>query len=139
MSAALTWLRRPWVAFLLDAVLVVVFAAVGRATHAEASGLGGIVGTATPFLLGMAGGWALVRWRGKAWPLRVGPGITVWAATLLLGMALRWVAGTGIAASFVVVAGLVLAVFLVGWRALVPVLAARAPRRDRADPHTAAE
>jgi hypothetical protein len=60
-------------------------------------------------------------------------GVVVWAATLVVGMLLRVVSGQGIASSFVVVAAIVLAVFLIGWRAaalLVRRVASR--RRDRA-------
>ena len=62
----------------------------------------------------------------KAWPLEVGPGITVWFATVLIGMVLRQSTGQGTAASFVLVAALVLGLFLVGWRALVVLLERRA-------------
>ncbi|HET7398357.1 MAG TPA: DUF3054 domain-containing protein [Intrasporangium sp.] len=119
MTVALRWLRRPPVAFAVDAVLVTAFAAAGRASHAESSAVAGALGTAWPFLVGTIVGWALVRLRAKDWPLGVGPGITVWFATLVLGMLLRRVTGGGTAATFVVVAGVVLALLLVGWRAVV--------------------
>ncbi len=44
---------------LLDVVLVVVFAAVGRRSHAEGLDLAGIARTALPFLVGTAAGWLL--------------------------------------------------------------------------------
>lgn len=107
----------------LDAVAVVVFAAAGRASHAEDSPVLGALGTAWPFLVGAVVGWALVRRRSGRWPLTVGPGIPVWAATLVVGMLLRVVTGAGTAVSFVLVAGLVLAVLLLGWRAVATRLA----------------
>ena len=78
----------PW-APLLDAALVVVFAALGRASHAEDNALVGALATAWPFLVGLGAGWALVRWRSGRWPLTVGNGIPVWVCTLVVGMLLR--------------------------------------------------
>ena len=43
----------------LDVVFVVLFAAVGRRSHAEGLDVGGIVRTALPFLVGTAAGWLL--------------------------------------------------------------------------------
>ena len=111
-------LGMPW-APLLDVVLVVVFAALGRVSHAEENAVIGAIGTAWPFLIGLAVGWALVRWRSGHWPLTVGNGIPVWASTLALGMVLRAVTGQGTAPSFILVAATVLGVFLLGWRWLV--------------------
>lgn len=126
MSEAVAVLRRPLVAFLLDVLLVIVFAAAGRASHDEANPLLGALLTAWPFLVGTVVGWTVVRLLRKAWPLEVGPGITVWFATVLIGMVLRQSTGQGTAASFVLVAALVLGLFLVGWRALVVLLERRA-------------
>ena len=109
--------RMPW-PLLLDIMLVVVFATLGRASHAEESALAGALTTAAPFLVGTAVGWALVRGGSKQWPVTVAHGITVWASTLVLGMAIRLVVGAGTAWSFILVAGAVLAVFLLGWRYL---------------------
>ena len=119
-------LRRPLVALLLDVVLVVVFAAVGRASHEEASPLVGALLTAWPFLVGTALGWVVVRALRRAWPLEVSPGVTVWFATVLVGLVLRRATGQGTAASFVLVAAVVLALFLLGWRALAALARRRA-------------
>ncbi len=43
----------------------------------------------------------------------------VWASTLLVGMVLRVTSGDTAAWSFVIVASIVLAVFLLGWRTVV--------------------
>ena len=118
-------LRRPVVAALLDVVLVVVFAAVGRASHAESNPVVGALATAWPFLVGTLVGWVVVRVLRGRWPVDVGPGVTVWFSTVLFGMLLRHLTGAGTAASFVVVASVVLAVFLLGWRALAAFLARR--------------
>jgi hypothetical protein len=126
------WWRRPPLALLLDVVLVVVFAAVGRASHDESGPLVGAVSTAWPFLVGTAVGWLVVRVMRRSWPLDVGPGVTVWFATVVVGMVLRRAVGSGTAVSFVVVASVVLAAFLLGWRAL----GAYAARRARASAPT---
>lgn len=115
---------RTWQALLLDAVLIVVFAAIGRANHGEA--VSGMLGTAWPFLLGAGAGWLLVYQGSRRTAVEVGPGITVWACTLVVGMLLRAITGAGTAFSFVVVATLVLGVLLVGWRVGATVWARRA-------------
>ncbi|WP_256795529.1 DUF3054 domain-containing protein [Terrabacter sp. Ter38] len=124
------WWRRPAVALLLDVALVLVFAAVGRASHDESSPVLGVLSTAWPFLVGTGIGWLVVRVVRRSWPLDVAPGVTVWFATVLVGMLLRHAVGSGTALSFVVVASVVLALFLLGWRAV----GAYAVRRARA-PH----
>ena len=105
------------VALVVDAVLVVVFAVVGRSSHAEGLDVAGVWGTAWPFLAGLGVGWLTARaWRH---PLAVWPtGVIVWAATLVVGMLLRLVTGQGTAVAFIVVAMLTLAVLLLGWRAI---------------------
>ncbi|WP_411285015.1 DUF3054 domain-containing protein [Lapillicoccus sp.] len=110
----------PVAAAALDAVIVLVFAAVGRASHDEGSAAVGVLVVAWPFLVGAAAGWALWRWRSGRWPVDVRPGLVVWAGTLVGGMLLRVVTGAGTAFSFVVVAALFLALGLLGWRALLP-------------------
>ncbi|MGW5239659.1 DUF3054 domain-containing protein [Monashia sp. NPDC004114] len=127
-------LRRPVVAFLLDVLLVIVFAAIGRASHDEANPVLGSLQTAWPFLVGTVVGWLVVRMLRKGWPVDVGPGITVWFATLVIGMVLRRATGSGTAPSFVVVAALVLALLLLGWRALAA-FAARRTARPRVGAH----
>lgn len=127
-----SWWRRPALALVLDVVLVLVFAGIGRASHDEAGPVLGAVLTAWPFLVGTAIGWLVVRLRRGSWPVEVAPGVTVWFSTVLVGMLLRRAVGLGTAASFVVVASVVLAVFLLGWRALGSYAARRADARPRA-------
>jgi len=111
----------------LDAAAIVVFAAVGRANHDEGI-LGhagrGLATTVWPFLVGAAIGWIIA----KGWtkPCAWRPtGVIVWASTLVGGMALRVASGQGVEVTFVIVAGLVLAAFLVGWRVISGLLAKR--------------
>lgn len=101
---------------MIDAVCVVVFCTIGRRSHAEGLSVTGIAETAWPFLTGAAVGWLLARgWR---LPTAVLPtGVAVWAGTVGVGMLLRKVSSQGVALSFVVVASLVTAVLLLGWRA----------------------
>lgn len=102
----------------LDALLVLVFAAVGRASHDETNPVLGVLATAWPFLVGAAAGWALVHQRSGRWPLTVGTGIPVVVGAVVVGMLLRVVTGAGTAPTFILVATLVLAAFLLGWRAV---------------------
>jgi hypothetical protein len=105
-------------AFTIDIALVLLFAAIGRSSHAEGVTLSGVVSTASPFVLGTVVGWLVVRLRRKAWPLGLGPGITVWFATVAFGLLLRWLVGGTFALAFLVVASLTLAALLLGWRAV---------------------
>jgi hypothetical protein len=114
-------------AFAVDAVLVVIFAAIGRRSHAEGVDVAGVWQTAWPFLAGLLLGWLLAfGWRR---PVRVWPtGVVIWVATLAGGMVLRAASGQGVQLAFVLVAAAVLALFLIGWRAIA-VLVLRARRR----------
>lgn len=102
----------------LDLVLVIVFCLIGRRSHDEIASMSGFVHTAWPFVGGMALGWAVAsRGKGGLTPEAVWPfGVIVWVGTLVGGMILRLVDDQGVAVSFMIVAGTVLAVFLLGWR-----------------------
>lgn len=108
-----------------DIACLVVFATIGRRTHAEGLSLVGIADTAWPFVAGAAVGWLLVRgWRR---PTAIAPtGVAVWVCTVVVAMVLRRVTGEGTALSFVVVASLVTGTLMLGWRAA-------ALRRARSD------
>lgn len=115
-------------ALLADAVLVVVFVSLGQDQHTTADGLGGLLATALPFLIGLAATTALTlghrTWH-RVWP----HGVAVCLGTVAVGMALRvvWDQG-GAPASFVLVALGVLGVFLLGRRALSAWLVRRSAR-----------
>lgn len=116
-------------ALALDALLVLLFTAVGRASHAD-DVLAGLAQTAWPFLLALGVGWLASRaWRAPASPVRTG--LPLWAVTVVGGVALRAVSGQGAPVGFVVVTALVLLVLLVGWR-LVAALVVRSRARARA-------
>jgi peptidoglycan/LPS O-acetylase OafA/YrhL len=102
-------------AFATDVVCVVVFATIGRRSHAEGLTISGIAETAWPFLVGTLVGWLLSRaWRRPA--ALVPAGVAVWLCTVAVGMVLRKLTSAGIAPSFIVVASLSTALLLLGWR-----------------------
>ncbi len=85
---------RGWLAAVVDIVLIVAFALIGRSSHAEAASPIGLWTTAYPFLAGWAVGWLVVR--GWARPMRLWPtGVVVWVATVAIGMLLRVLTGQG--------------------------------------------
>jgi hypothetical protein len=107
--------RRALIAAALDVAAVLVFVAAGRRSHDVGSGIGGVLETAAPFLIGLGVGWTVAR----AWcrPMSLTTGIVIWPVTLVTGMVLRnLVFDRGTAASFVVVATLFLGACLIGWR-----------------------
>ncbi|CAN5413062.1 DUF3054 domain-containing protein [soil metagenome] len=110
----------------VDIACVLVFCAIGRRSHDEGITLAGVAATAWPFLSGTAAGWLLTRgWRQ---PTAIVPtGVGVWLATVIVGMLLRKASSQGVAVSFVIVASVVTAVLLLGWR-----LALRLTRAARA-------
>lgn len=110
--------------FLIDAALVVGFAALGRRSHDEGTALSGVLEVAAPFLIALAAGWLLARaWRA---PVSVRSGAIVWGVTVVGGLALRsLVFDRGVAPSFMIVAAITLGVLLGGWRAAVRLTPAR--------------
>ena len=101
-----------------DLACVLVFTALGRRNHDEGVSLAGVAETAWPFITGTLVGWLVSRgWRR---PTAVAPtGIVVWVCTVVVGMGLRKATSAGIAVSFIVVASLVTALLLLGWRAVL--------------------
>lgn len=104
------------VALVIDILFVICFATIGRASHSEALTIGGVFGTAWPFLVGLAIGWAAIAAL-KLPTTGVKAGGVLWVATLALGMLFRVLAGGSTAFAFIAVAGITLALFLIGWRA----------------------
>jgi peptidoglycan/LPS O-acetylase OafA/YrhL len=118
--------REPAVLLALDVLAVVLFAAAGRRSHAEGLSAAGVLATAWPFLAGTVAGWGVARaWRRPTSPTT---GLVVWVAAVVLGMLLRRLTGDGTAWPFVVVATVVLAALVIGWRAAVRVVRSREPR-----------
>jgi hypothetical protein len=105
---------RIWLASVADGAAVLLFAAVGRLSHAEGVTPLGVLEVAWPFLVGGAVGTVA----GRTWrrPESLPSGAAVWAGTLVGGILLRALTGGGVSVSFVLVAGIVLAVMQLGWR-----------------------
>ena len=111
-----------------DVLAVLVFAAVGRSSHAEALDAVGVLTTAAPFLFGLLLGWLVVRvWRA---PLRLPVGVAVWASVAIVGLGVRAAFTHRLPLTFVLIAAASLAVLLLGWRAVAH-LSGR-PRAQRA-------
>ncbi|HEX8780100.1 MAG TPA: DUF3054 domain-containing protein [Nocardioides sp.] len=100
----------------LDLLAVLVFALVGRRSHAHGITLAGVLETAAPFLCGTAGGWLLASLTLDASPRTWQFGAVVVVSTVVVGMLLRRLATAGTAPSFVVVATLFLTAAMIGWR-----------------------
>jgi hypothetical protein len=105
-----------------DLVAVLVFAAVGRRSHEEGFSVLGVFEVAAPFVAGAVVGWLA----GRVWrePLGWRSGVAVWLGTAVVGLALRALVLHRLPLSFVLVASVSLAVFLLGWR-LLPRIGAR--------------
>ncbi len=113
-----------------DAVLILLFAAIGRDAHQRGEIITGVLATAWPFLAGAALAWLALRlWRAPAalWPA----GVAVWLGAVGVGMLLRSVTGQVVVLPFVIVALLALAVFLLGWRLLAAAARRIQARRRR--------
>jgi len=117
----------PALAFAADVIAVVVFAAVGRISHAEAESLSGLVATAAPFLIGLVASWATPVVR--AHPVGIRAGAVVLAGTAVLGLLLRAAFTWRLPLTFAVVTVVSLAVLLIGWRSLSLLVSHRADQR----------
>jgi hypothetical protein len=108
-------MRRRLTALCVDVVVVVGFVALGRHSHSEGEVAAGITVVAAPLLIGLGVGWAAI-WR-TARPLGWRAGLTVWASTAILGLALRGlVFGRATPLAFILVATGFLGLGLLGWR-----------------------
>ncbi|SJN42196.1 PROBABLE CONSERVED TRANSMEMBRANE PROTEIN [Microbacterium esteraromaticum] len=116
-------------AFVLDAILVLIFAAIGRASHDE-NPLGFLL-TAWPFLVALVVGHvlaALVPARPRR-PWSLGWGVVVWVVTVAGGMLLRVASGDTAAVPFIIVATLTIGLFLIGWRLITMLVRRRRTAR----------
>jgi hypothetical protein len=103
-------------ALAIDLVAVLVFVAVGRVSHDDPLSLGGVLDTAWPFLIGVAGGLLgllLTRW--PAFSLM--GGVMMVFKTVVLGLVIRYaIQGEGTPGSFCLVTAVVLTALMLGWR-----------------------
>ena len=112
-------------AVIVDIVLVLIFAAIGRASHDENPA--GFLLTAWPFLIALVIGHllaALLPGRPRR-PWSVPWGAVVWLVTVAGGMLIRVLSGDTAEVPFIIVATIVLGVFLMGWRAITALLRRR--------------
>lgn len=117
MTASPAAIRNAALAAAFDVVLVFVFVVIGRRSHGERLALLGTAETWWPFLVGLTVGWLVTR----AWRRPLGvvvPGLPLWISTVVIGLLLRLATGHTAQLPFVIVTIVVLAAFLVGWRAL---------------------
>lgn len=123
---------RKWIPLVvIDLLLVIVFAVLGRRSHAEGLDLAGIFDTATPFLVALLVFSCIgVLWREphRIWPY----GVIIWIGTVALGLILRVLFGATAAVPFIIVATLVLGVFLLGRRLVSGLLVRRKVHSDGA-------
>ena len=118
-------------ALVADVACVVFFVALGRRNHAGGVSVGGVAETAWPFLTGTAIGWLLSR--GWHRPTALAPtGVVVWVCTVVVGMLLRHATSEGTAVSFIVVATVVTALLILGWRGILGWRKTTRRRRARA-------
>lgn len=110
-------------AFAIDLIAVLVFAIVGRSSHAESVEAIGVGLTAWPFLVSALLGTVLALLWHRARPERqsVAPaglvaGTVVWLCTAVGGIALRLLSGDTAETPFIIVATIALGVLLIGWR-----------------------
>ncbi len=104
-----------------DVLAVLVFAALGRSSHAEGVDAFGVLITAMPFLLGLLVGWLAVRaWRA---PLRLPVGVAVWAGVVVVGLGVRLAFTHRLPLTFVLIAAASLALLVLGWRAVARLIA----------------
>jgi hypothetical protein len=104
--------------WVLDAIVVVSFVAVGRDSHGFTSDWGETLRIAAPFLIGLVvANVVTLAWRS---PLALLTGLNLGAATLIVGMLLRrFVWDDGAAVAFVIVTGAWLVGWMIGWRLAV--------------------
>lgn len=101
-----------------DAVLILVFAALGREAHQRGDVISGVLLTAWPFLAGAAAMWLMMlAWKApfSPWPAGVG----IWLGTVAIGMLLRALTNQTVVVTFIIVALVTLGVFLLGHRIAV--------------------
>lgn len=104
---------------LADLLAVLVLALGGRSAHHPDGAVWAVLAIAWPFALAVVAAHGWLAWRlrpaRRTWP----EGATVLVVTYALGMALRALAGGGLAPAFLVVALLVLTATMLGWRLVV--------------------
>ncbi|MCW4464874.1 DUF3054 domain-containing protein [Glutamicibacter sp. MNS18] len=121
---------RQWPVWLVvDVVLIVIFAILGRREHEHALSAPGIVQTAAPFVVAylimvlISRPWFTIN---RIWPT----GLLIWFGTVAVGLALRIGFGATAAVPFIIVAAIVLGLFLVGRRLVTGLIARRSAHQQ---------
>lgn len=104
-----------FISLLFDLVLVFGFSIVGRASHGEGLDFAGIWTTAWPFLVACVVGWVVLFLLDDS-GFTARDGLIIWLSTWLGGIGIRVLSGDSAAATFIAVAGGMLALLLIGWR-----------------------
>lgn len=114
-----------------DLLVVLLFVTIGFLQHGTPLTSQNLILVGWPFALGVLLGHLAIRaWRH---PFRLWPhGVFVWAITLVAAMAVRTLLSFGTEVSFVIVTGIVLAVGMLGWRAVASFLTRGERRAQRA-------
>ncbi|UCR88738.1 DUF3054 domain-containing protein [Mycetocola spongiae] len=114
----------------LDALLIIIFVMIGRRSHEENGDFLAVLNTAWPFLAAAALGWVVtLAWRNPIALRWTGP--LIWLSTVVVGLPLRVLAGGNAPIGFIIVTAVVLAVFLIGWRALALLVIHRRSRAEK--------
>lgn len=121
--------RIPALALAADVVAVVVFAAIGRLSHAESGDLWGLLATVAPFAIALGAAWATPFVRADPAGLRAGAAVV--AGTAVLGLLLRAGFTGELPPPFAVVTLVSLVVLMLGWRSLSAVVAHRTSQHVR--------
>lgn len=117
-----------WTAAAADVAVVVVFVAIGRRTHHSGSAVAGFLRVLWPFLVGLVAGWLVSRLASA--PLAWRRAVPAWLVTVGVGVALRILAqGHEFKLAFTLVAVVFVGAGMLGWRAAVIGVRARAERR----------
>jgi hypothetical protein len=124
--------RIPALALAADLVAVVVFAAIGRVSHAEADSVLGLLGTATPFLVGAVAAWVSPWVRGAPASMRAG-GLVV-AGSVVIGLLLRLGFTGSLPWTFALVTAVSLSVLMLGWRGVAMLVARLGVAGERRTP-----
>ncbi len=109
--------RHVAIALAIDVAMIIVFAAMGRATHEGGTPIGGTLRVAAPFIIGYLIAAALTRLDLRPYSLLAAA--RAWLPGIVLGMLIRrFVFDRGTATAFVIVAFISTAVLIIGWRLL---------------------
>lgn len=112
----------------LDLTVVALFAAGGRASHAEGTAITDVLHTALPFAAAALAAHLVLGWRRRD-PRQLLPGLAVWGVTVFGGLAGRLLLGEGADGAFPVVAAAILAAGMLAWRLVILAISRRRSRR----------